>query len=399
MDDNRTGGAWRWQRYLVAVDILIAVPVILLVGAATGPEATLDFTGPRWLGWLVAVVLGAPVAVRRRWPLPAFLVTCAGLLGATFMSMPWGPSALAFVLSPSIVLYSVGRGVRSRTSVIALSTYLVGVTVSVWILAYPKGWKLSDLAILIGIVFLVSVAAWAIGRAGRVRDQYFARSAAQQVSAAVAQERLRIAREMHDIVAHSMSLIAVKAGVAGLAAPQRPEAATEALQVISQVSRSSLRDMRRLLGALRSDMDDAEVGELAPVPGIADLSALVAQASQAGVEVVLGIDADLALPEDLSLAVYRIVQESVTNVVKHAGVAGCRVEVSARQGAIHVTVIDDGIGQRQGPHRIGDGSGHGLIGMRERVAVHGGRFSAGTRPGGGFAVTAVLPMENTAVAA
>jgi signal transduction histidine kinase len=198
----------------------------------------------------------------------------------------------------------------------------------------------------------------------------------------VAEERLRIARELHDIVAHSMGLIAVKAGIGNHVAEARPAEAREALRVIEATSRSSLTEMRHLLGVLRSEVDSPA---LAPAPDPAGIPALVERARTAGVTVSLILDGTDDLAEGLGLSVYRIVQEALTNVVRHAAPTRCAITVAVAEETVRVEVTNDGPRVARGP------GGHGLIGMRERVAVYGGTFEAGPRPEGGWRVVAVLP--------
>jgi signal transduction histidine kinase len=305
----------------------------------------------------------------------------------------------------------------------------------------------------------------------RERRADAARSAAELAGRAVAEERLRIARELHDVVAHSMSLIAVKAGTANHVMAVRPEEAQDALRVIETTSRSALAEMRQLLGVLRAgpvpqtspapaapatapapaappappapatspvsgrgllppaasvqDEDAplpsvpgvAEHGapdasgapgaagldgawaavfgigpaDLAPQPGMAGLPALAERAEQAGVPVELEVRGVDRLPEGVALSVYRIVQEALTNVVRHAAPASCRVAVVGERDEVRVEVIDDGPGQRVLP--VTGRTGHGLIGMRERVLMYGGEFHAGPRVQGGFGVSARIPCE------
>lgn len=194
-----------------------------------------------------------------------------------------------------------------------------------------------------------------------------------------------MARELHDVVAHTLSLIVVKAAVANHVAEANPHEAGAALRVIEETGRKALTEVRRVLGALREDTP------YAPAPGLDELPVLARQAAIGGVDVRLDVRQEEpagAVPESVGLAVYRIVQEAVTNVVKHAAPAACRATVTVTPGEIRVEVTDDG----RRPVLTG-GEGHGLIGMRERVTLHGGEFSAGPRPGGGFAVTASLPYR------
>jgi signal transduction histidine kinase len=207
---------------------------------------------------------------------------------------------------------------------------------------------------------------------------------------AVASERRRIAREMHDVVAHSMSVISVQAAAGREIVHADPDKAAEVFARIETVGRESLAELRRMLGALR-DTGDGDPS-LSPQPGIAELPGAVAQSSASGVATDLVIEGrQRALPPGIELAVYRVVQEALTNVRRHAGrSASAAVRLAYGAGAVTVEVSDDGRGAATSPS--GSGSGHGLIGMRERVEIYGGSFSSGTRPGGGFVVRAVLPV-------
>jgi signal transduction histidine kinase len=202
---------------------------------------------------------------------------------------------------------------------------------------------------------------------------------------AVADERARLARELHDVVSHNLSVVVVQA--AGARAQGSSDSAT--LEKIERSGRESLVEMRRLLDVLRADASDAGV---APQPRIVELEALVAQVRSAGVAVELAIDGDCrSVPAAIDLSVYRIVQESLTNVLKHAGPARAVVTVRRTSNAISVDIVDDGRGASSQP---ADG-GHGLLGMRERVALFGGQLQAGARSDGGFQVSAILPLSAT----
>jgi signal transduction histidine kinase len=205
---------------------------------------------------------------------------------------------------------------------------------------------------------------------------------------AVAEERLRLARELHDVVAHAISVIAVQSGVGAHVANSQPEEAAKALAAIEATSRAALTELRRLLGVLRQEGEPQ--GSLAPVPGLADLDSLLAEVAKAGLGVQLRVEGTPSpLPAGLDLSAYRIVQEALTNVVRHAGPATARVAVRYAPGQVAVEVVDDGRGaDDQG------GGGHGIAGMRERAALYGGTLEAGPLPGGGFRVAASLPVED-----
>jgi signal transduction histidine kinase len=291
--------------------------------------------------------------------------------------------------APSAVLSLIAAGVM----LVALAVLGVG--------PEPAGRGPSAAAIVLRMAgLLAGIAAvgyggWAFRRAARERRLRAARAAAELASRAVAEERLRIARELHDVVAHSMGVIAVKAGTARYLLSSRPEEAGLALEVIETASRSALAEMRQMLGLLRPS-PDGQRPELRPVPDLGDLPALVSRAAAAGVEVTLDVAGTEALPAGVGLSAYRIVQEAITNVIKHAAPAQCHVTVRADIDAdsdmaasrLTIEVRDDG----PGGSRACEPPGHGLIGMRERAEMHAGTFSAGPLDGGGFAVRATLPF-------
>ncbi|WBB67262.1 histidine kinase [Micromonospora sp. WMMD812] len=232
---------------------------------------------------------------------------------------------------------------------------------------------------------LAVVTAWTVGNSVRARRGYAEALRAHAAAEAVTAERLRIARELHDMVAHSIGVIAIQAGVGARVIDSQPAEARSALATIEATSRETLAGLRRTLGALRRPQ--AESASLDPTPGLADLDRLVAAAADAGLTVTVRRRGESGpLPSEVDLAAYRIVQEALTNVIRHAGVPGCRITVEQRPDELTVEVVDDG---RGGP--VG-GEGHGIVGMRERVALLDGRFHAGPRPDGGFRVAARLPL-------
>jgi signal transduction histidine kinase len=353
--------------HLVAFDVLVAAGLTVAhISFTFIRDNQPSYTGPEWLGWTIAVLAAAPLAVRRLWPEPALAVALLGSALATVLNAerePWVPVAC--------ILYTLS--IAGRRPIFALVASLATVAVASGVNAITTPQPMEDLAGMVMFVAVVMIAVWTTGRAIQARRDYASR--------AVSDERLRIARELHDIMAHSMSLIAVKAGIANHVADERPEEARDALRVIEATSRSTLNDMRRMLGVLRS-----ETADLTPAPGVTGLPELVDRARTAGVDVRLDLRLD-DVPEGLGMSVYRIVQESLTNVVKHAGPVRCGVSVVQDAREIRIDVVDDGPGGTPN-------GGHGLIGMRERVSMYGGMFTAGPRPEGGFAVSARMPVED-----
>jgi len=249
----------------------------------------------------------------------------------------------------------------------------------------------------LGLTVASLAGAWVAGLLVRSRREASARLAREIAHAAVVEERLRISRELHDIIGHSMSLIAVKATVANHVADVRPDEARAALTVIEQTSRTALTDIRRVLGALRSDPGPPPVDmphEGLPLAGLAGLAELVDRVRSTGLQVDLDtsveIDDGRPLPTAVGVPVYRIVQEALTNVVAHSAAARCRVAVRVGRRDVTVEVTDPGPPRRSRPAADG---GYGLIGMRERTLLFGGTFEAGPEPDGGFRVSARLPYE------
>ncbi|HZN20368.1 MAG TPA: sensor histidine kinase [Micromonosporaceae bacterium] len=245
---------------------------------------------------------------------------------------------------------------------------------------------------------LLAVVCFLVGRTVRNQRAYAAalrvrartaeehlRSRAEQ---AVAQERRRIARELHDVVAHHVSVMGVLATGARRVLRRDPDAADEALTTIEETGRTTLRELRRLLSVLRTEAEPA--AELAPQPGLGTIAALVEQVREAGLPVTLRIEGDpRPLDPGVALTVYRIVQEALTNTLKHAGAAAAEVRLGVADGRLTLEVCDTG----HGPPPDGEQVGHGLLGMRERVALYGGTLRTGPRPGGGFRVVATIPAD------
>ena len=228
-------------------------------------------------------------------------------------------------------------------------------------------------------------------RAQRALEAQTERAEDERARRAVLEERTRIARELHDVVAHHMSLIAVRAETAPYRLTDLPESARAEFGSLSEVAREALAEMRQLLGVLRHDQPAA----LAPQPELADLPALVATARQAGLSVELSVPAALDhVPSGVGVCAYRIVQESLSNASQHAPGAAVTVSVDHDSGAVLLRVAN-GPGGSAGPSGKERGVGHGLTGMRERVALLGGSLSAGPSPDGGFVVSAVLPLGDT----
>jgi signal transduction histidine kinase len=333
---------------------------------------------------MVVLAMSLPLVVRRAWPVPVFTV----VFTASVVSLLLGIVHDGFV-GAGYALYVVAlMRDRPRSEPTLLIAVLGGVGVVSLVVggsAAPLGPDLGS--VVVGVVVLAG--SWTVGRAVRERRRFAQQAADRLVERVVEEERLRIARDLHDIVAHGLSLIVVKAGTANHVSSVRPEEARDALQVIETTGRAALVEMRRMLEVLRDPA--VEVAELGPAPTLEQLPALAERVSLAGVPVELDMCGTAGLPDGVALSVYRIVQEALTNVVKHAAPARCRVTIEAVDGEASVEIVDDGL--RAGmPGEMRDGiPGQGLLGMRERVRILGGELTAGPRPQGGFRVFARIP--------
>jgi signal transduction histidine kinase len=252
-----------------------------------------------------------------------------------------------------------------------------------------------DLAQLRGGVAVVTVIAWLIGHSIRQAQAHAELRRAQAAAQTVMAERLQIARELHDMVAHSIGIIAIQAGAGHRVFDASPDQARDALAAIEATSRETLSGLRRMMTGLRRAEPGPGPGQapLGPAPGLADIEQLAAMTLETGVQVdVDWHGSQEPLPADIDLSAFRIIQEAVTNVVRHAGTSQCRVLIDQQDGQLSIEVTDSGRGSPVA------GTGYGISGMRERAALLGGDFSAGPRPGGGFRVTARLPLPAPASA-
>jgi signal transduction histidine kinase len=335
-----------------------------------------------------------PVALRRVAPWPAVGAAVATLAVPVLLRQAPATQGLTFI----VLTYTMAAHQRLRPA--ALAALLLWVPVVLANLAAPlKGVLDMGPAYLVLNNLLTASVAYAVGRAVQARRQSTRmlrerariaeatqRSLAEQ---AVADERRRIARELHDVVAHQVSVMGVLATGARRVLRRDPDAADEAMATVEETGRATLRELRRLLDVLRTDAEPA--AELAPQPGLTGIEALVEQVREAGLPVTLRVDGTPGpLEEGVALTVYRIVQEALTNALKHAGRATALVRLTVADGFLAVEVTDTG----RGPAPVTDRIGHGLVGMRERVALYGGILRTGPRPGGGFRVYARIPLES-----
>jgi signal transduction histidine kinase len=334
---------------------------------------------PQWrlvLLYLFGALATLPVAVRKRWPLPVLAVVLVSWMAFSALGPVTG------VFTPAIfALYTVSALESRRRSLLALAAVEAGVILVVVLRATDVSNQANDALTSLVLEFTV----WLIGDAVRRHRAEVIRQRQQ----ALAEQRLEIARELHDIVAHALSVVAVQAGVGSHLIASHPDKAARSLHAIEATARTALAETRQVLGAIRGDGHDP--ADLAPMPGIGSIGSLVSQVCDAGQPVSLLVEGEpRALSSSLELSAYRVVQEALTNVVRHAvQPATAQVVISYGDDGVLVTVTDDGGAQRLAPRS--HGPGHGLIGMRERVSLLGGELQAGPRAEGGYEVVARLP--------
>ena len=365
-----------------AVDALI-----VLLALAGFLEALLSASQtPRVVTVPAALLWTLPLLLRERFPLAAplavFVVIAAEALAPGQAVTSSQANGLALVTAFAVI----GSHPRFRPAIAGAAIAYAALCVAIVAERppLPATWP----------VLVVGGIAWAIGRAlaerGRRAESLEERAARLERAhaEAVAGERATIARELHDVIAHSVSVMTVQAAAARLLFDDDPPRARESLVAVEETGRQALGEMRRLLGILRGDDHETR---LAPQPGIADLDALVEQVRAAGLPVDVLVEGEpKRLPPGVDLAAYRVVQEALTNVLKHAGAARAQVAIRYGATALELAVTNDGHVRRNGR------GGHGLVGMRERVALYGGEFDAGPRREGGYAVRATLPLDAAA---
>jgi signal transduction histidine kinase len=375
------------RRYWFDALVLIGLGVgltgaVLSQGERDGP------TGPLWLDLLAVAAIVTPLLARRRFPFGAPVAVGVAVVLTSLVDERLVPVDFIVFLTGCSAVFLTGLLPR-RAQAVAGLVLAVGIAAFV---AYrnPLGTVGGFIAasIVFGIIWTI---AFALGRKfeeadeARERATLAEREREERARSAVAEERARIARELHDVIGHSVSVMTVQASAVRRLLRPEQERERESLLIVEQTGREALAEMRRMVGVLRRP---EEAPALAPQPSLEHLDKLVEQAREAGLPVDLRIEGDpLPLPAGVDLTAYRLVQEGLTNALKHAQAQRAQVLVRYGDGDIEVTVNDDGQGAGSG-----DGGGHGLVGMRERVAVYGGELEAGPRPEGGYRLCARLPL-------
>ncbi|MFG1880074.1 sensor histidine kinase [Sphaerisporangium sp. NPDC049003] len=373
---------------------VVVTGLSLVAAELLGSGGSSPVRPPSALSVTLILLACLPLVLRRRWP---FALLCLAELPQIVLTALNYDSGVAGLVS-LILLYTVAAYRGLALSLVAAAVSSLAYAVAMLLAGQHGDWTQHTFAAV------VAVAVWVVGRSVRLRRAYLAelvdraerleRARDADTRAARAEERSRIARELHDVVAHHVSVMTVQAAAARKVLDTRPEAAKDALVAIEEMGRTAMREMRGIVGVLRTD---GETGELAPQPGMGDLPGLVDQMREAGLRAQLWIEGERRLlPPGIDLAAYRLIQEALTNSLRHAGPAArAWVTVRHEQSELLVQVEDDGRGGTgeftRGPD---DRQGHGLVGIRERVALYGGILRIGPRQGGGFEVRARFPLKD-----
>jgi len=368
---SRAGGVLAWCGAAVYPPALLAV-------AVTDLETR--------LGWvLLLLVVALPLGLLRRWPVPALALMLLTSAAASFLAHGYwyGRNLQIVLMVASCVAVGFVAAARARRVSVPAAVLALGTVVAVSYLD-----PITDMTSLVAAEVLAAITAWTVGHSVRQRRQFAAAEREQAETRAVQAERLRIARELHDMIAHSIGVIAIQAGVGRRVIDTQPAEARNALGAIEDTSRDTLAALRRMLGTLRRADPEPGPAPLDPTPGLADLDGLVARTRDAGIRVDVRWHGDRRpLPPDIDLSAFRVIQEAVTNVIRHAGTERCDVVVDQRPDELAIEITDAGRGGGMSP-------GYGISGMRERVGLLDGRFEAGPRAEGGFRVAARIPVPS-----
>jgi signal transduction histidine kinase len=362
---------------LLALAVGVVTVISIVVADVDDPSERMT-----WWGWALVAVQVVPLVWRRRAPLAVLFVSGLGSLVFGMANLP--DPAIQFTLA--LALYTVAA---YRCRRISVPVVLVFVVVGALSFVLDDQADLADIA----VTYLVGVGAWVVGdstRSQRERAAWLAQRQQDEAQRAAAEERVRIARDLHDVVAHHISVIAVQAEAAQEVLAAHPERAERAMATVAETARTALGELRRMLGLLRSDAGRA------PQPDLGAVDELVASVRGAGLAVEVRTTGP-ARPVDgvVGVTAYRIVQESLTNVLRHADARRACVDLAFDADALVIRVADDGRGPRAArPGATNGGGGQGIVGMRERVTVLGGRLETGPAPDGGFTVEARLPLQS-----
>jgi signal transduction histidine kinase len=381
--------AWALAREYWFDGLVVGAFVWWLVDVALYAHTSGGESGPLWFDVLAVCFFTLPLLARRHHPVGALVVPACSIAIASLVDSGLVKHPFVSFLIGLTICFRFGMRPARRSSVLGLA-FVIGVAAIVELTASKDGGFGSFVwdAIIFTIGWIVG---FAVGEKFREVDEAKERAARaerereERARRAVADERARIARELHDVVGHSVSVMTVQASAVRMRLEDDQGQVREALEVVERTGREALAEMRRMVGVLRHP---EEAPALAPQPSLEQLERLVEHTREAGLPVELRIEGDpVPLPAGIDLTAYRLVQEGLTNAIKHAGAKRAEVLVRYADGKVELTVSDDGTGKGDG-----DGGGHGLVGMRERVSVYGGDLEAGPQPEGGFRLRAILPV-------
>jgi signal transduction histidine kinase len=377
---------WRGVGRVLVADVLPAAAAGAVMVLGSGPAAGGEVPPRRPLDPLAYALMAVAAAVllgRRRWPLGVLAVTVGASVVYLALEYPHGPILLAM----SVAMYSVAVRLPAGPSLVGCGVALLAVVIPDMLVIDPE-LLLVETPLLLAVLSGLLLPSWAIGTVVRLGQEAERRARQDETRRRADEERLRIAREVHDVVGHSLAVINLRAGVALHVVGRRPEQAEVALAAIKRSSKDALEELRGTLAVFRQP--DNGGGPWRPAPGLDRLEALAAAMAEGGLPVEVAVTGQRAgLPAAVDLAAYRIVQESLTNVVRHAGSATATVRVSYQPDAVVLEIADTGRDRTAGAARP---AGHGIAGMRERAAAVGGTLQAGPSADGGFLVRARLPM-------
>ena len=360
------------------VDVGLALALAVAASVLPSPEHARDVA-------FTVLLVALPIAVRRRWPVEVLVIVAVGVVGTRAAVTAVDVAAVA------VAGFSVGDRDGNRTFSAA---WILAVALSIALVIAAEG---AELLVAITVPFVILVPAWIVGdlfrgRRAAVASQAAAilrleRERAAALELALTEERRRVARDLHDVVAHSVSVMLVQTGAARQLVRQSPDRAEAALLTVEATGRDAMTELRRLLGALGSDGDQPD-GGIAPQPGLAQLPMLVARVHDAGLPARLEVEGDeRAMPPSIDVGAYRIAQEALTNALRHAGPSNTLVHVVYEPMQLRLEILDSGPGPSSNAV-----PGRGIAGMQERAALAGGHLEAGPRIGGGFGVRAWFPI-------
>ena len=383
---SRLGYLGRRYGFDALIAVLAIQAIVVVAVRRDAPDAPQT---PLWFGLPAIAVILLPLVARRQFPFGAPATYWLGAVVASFVDgrlVPFPGGLYVLAMASAFLLGNVRDALQARLGAVIV---VGGAAIIINNLPAHSTAEQVFIPVVFGISWLAGFALRERAEQAEVAELRATQAEREREAAAriaVAEERVRIARELHDIVAHAVSVMVLQIGAVRHKLPEALAEDADALRGVEQTGRTALAEMRRLLGAMRRDGDDAE---LAPQPGLDALDSLLEEVGRAGLPVRLHVDGDpFPLPRAIDLSAYRIVQEGLTNALKHARASHADVAVRYRPDELEVEILDDGAGMA-----TGDGPGYGLVGIRERVKIYGGEMSAGPAPEGGFILSARLPLD------